>query len=525
MALMKRNFKLNCCDYMKNILGLDLGTNSIGWALIKTNFDSKEGNIQGLGSRIIPMSQDILGKFDSGVSISQTAERTGYRGVRRLYQRNILRRERLHRVLNILGFLPEHYANAIDFENRFGQFKKHTEEKLNYCKNQQGGHDFIFMDTFNEMANDFKGQSTVAKVPYDWCLYYLRKKALTQKISKQELAWVILNFNQKRGYYQLRGEEEEVIEGKTKEFISLKVKQLTDSGEVIKKTGDILYDVIFENEWKYDKQIVKTENWEGKEKEFIVTSTVKKDGEIKRTYKAVDSEKDWVAIKAKMEQDIDASKKHVGQYIYEILLQNPKQKIRGKLVKTIERKYYKEEFKAIMAEQIKHHLELQNKKMYEDCVKELYSRNEAHQNNIKDKGFDYLFTDDIIFYQRPLKSKKSTISGCQYESRHFKKRVIDKVTGLEKEVWENESLKAIPKSHPLFQEFRLWQFIKNLGIYQKEDEKGNIIDQDITQDLFKSEEDWAELFTFLSLKKDVDQKQLIQYLVSHKRIEKANKDN
>jgi CRISPR-associated endonuclease Csn1 len=510
---------------MKRILGLDLGTNSIGWALIETQFDKKEGNIKGLGSRIIPMSQDILGKFDSGVSISQTAERTSYRGVRRLYQRNILRRERLHRVLNVLKFLPEHYANAIDFEKCLGQFKNHTEEKLNYCKNQQGGHNFIFMDTFNEMANDFKEHSQVDKVPYDWCLYYLRKKALSQKISKQELAWVILNFNQKRGYYQLRGEEEEVVEGKTKEYISLNVKQLIDSGEVIKKTGDKLYEVIFENDWKYDKQIVKTENWEGKEKEFIVTSTVRKDGEIKRTYKAVDSEKDWVAIKAKTEQDINASNKHVGQYIYETLLQNPKQKIRGKLVKTIERKHYKEEFKAIIAEQIKHHPELQNKKLYADCVQELYSRNEAHQNNIKDKGFDYLFTDDIIFYQRPLKSKKSTISGCQYETRSFKKKVIDKVTGLDKEIWENEPLKAIPKSHPLFQEFRLWQFIKNLSVYQKEDEKGNIVDQDITNTLFKSEEDWAELFAFLSFKKEVDQKQLIQYLIAQKRIERAKKDN
>ena len=54
---------------MKKILGLDLGTNSIGWALTKNDFDNKQGNIEGLGVRIIPMSQDVLGKFDSGVSI------------------------------------------------------------------------------------------------------------------------------------------------------------------------------------------------------------------------------------------------------------------------------------------------------------------------------------------------------------------------------------------------------------------------------------------------------------------------
>ena len=61
------------------------------------------------------------------------------------------------------------------------------------------------------------------KVPYDWALYYLRKKALTEMISKEELAWIILNFNQKRGYYQLRGEEEEEQSNKLVEFYALRV--------------------------------------------------------------------------------------------------------------------------------------------------------------------------------------------------------------------------------------------------------------------------------------------------------------
>lgn len=47
----------------KKILGLDLGTNSIGWALIDQDQENSKGEILGLGSRIIPMSQDIIGKF------------------------------------------------------------------------------------------------------------------------------------------------------------------------------------------------------------------------------------------------------------------------------------------------------------------------------------------------------------------------------------------------------------------------------------------------------------------------------
>ena len=200
--------------HMKKILGLDLGTNSIGWALVNQDFQEKQGKILGLGSRIIPMSQDVLGKFDSGQSLSQTAERTGYRGVRRLRERHLLRRERLHRVLNILGFLPEHYLKYIDFENNFGQFINETEPKIAYKKNELTNEfEFIFKTSFNEMLADFaKEQPQLLennkKVPYDWTIYYLRKKALTTKIEKEELAWLLLNFNQKRGYYQLRGEEE-----------------------------------------------------------------------------------------------------------------------------------------------------------------------------------------------------------------------------------------------------------------------------------------------------------------------------
>lgn len=514
---------------MKKILGLDLGTNSIGWALTTQDFDKKEGEINGIGSRIIPMSQDILGKFDSGQSHSQTSERTGYRGVRRLFQRNLLRRERLHRVLNVINFLPKHYADAIDFKKHFGQFKNNEEVKLNYRKNEQERHEFIFMDSFNEMVEEFKqtnpdlfyskknGKET--KIPLDWTIYYLRKKALTKKISKEELAWVLLNFNQKRGYYQLRGEEEEESNGKEKTFETLLISEVKDSSETIKKTGEPLFDIYFENGWKYDKQTTKLNDWLGKTKEFIVTTSELKSGEIKRSFKIVDSEKDWIAIKEKTQQDVKSFNDKngvvgVGQYIYETLLANPSQKIRGKLVKTIERKFYKEELEKIIETQIKFHPELQDRKLYNECVEELYARNEAHQNNIKDKDFKYLLKDDIIFYQRPLKSKKSTISNCPYEERYF----------IKDGVKNTQSIKCIPKSHPLFQEFRLWQFIQNLKIYQKDNNDDNKIDVDVTSTFFKTESDWVLLFDLINTKKEVEQKHIIDYLVVLKKIPKTKKD-
>jgi len=511
---------------MKKILGLDLGTNSIGWSLIEHNFVDKKGKIKGLGTRIIPMSQDILGKFDSGQSHSQTANRTSYRGVRRLCQRNLLRRERLHRVLKILDFLPKHYKDAIDFKKHFGQFKNSTEVKLNYRRNNEGKYDFIFMDSFKEMVAEFKDVGKETKIPLDWTIYYLRKKALTQKITKEELAWVLLNFNQKRGYYQLRQEEEDASYTSKKEYHSLKVKKVIATED--KNARGTWYHVLLENDWIYKRQSLESlENWTNKIKEFIVTTQLEKDGTYKldkegnitRSFSAVDSEKDWIAIKKKTEQDIEQSSKTVGQYVFEKLLEKPTQKIRGKFIKTIERKFYKDELHQILETQIKFHPELKDRELFKDCIEELYPRNQAHQKNIKGKDenemFIYLFIDDIIFYQRPLKSKKSLISNCPYEERVF---IKDGVRNTQK-------IKCIAKSHPLFQEFRLWQFLKNLKIYQKENKRNTKLDTDVTQYFFNSDDEWVSLYDHLNTLKEVHQKNIIDFLINEKKIEKGDKKN
>lgn len=503
---------------MKKILGLDLGTNSIGWAVVNANKEKCDDDtaylqpfgIDSSGSRIIPMDAAILGDFDKGNSISQTAERTGYRGVRRLRERHLLRRERLHRILDLLGFLPQHYAQNLD---RYGKISSDTEPKLPWRKNEQEKFEFIFQDSFNEMLSDFrKSQSQLVsdgqKIPYDWTIYYLRKKALSQKISKEELAWLILNFNQKRGYYQLRGEEEEENPNKLVEFYALKVVAVEDSGD--KKGKDTWYNVKLENGWIYRRTSSIPLDWVGKTKEFIVTTdlnedgTLKtdKDGNVKRSFRAP-KEEDWTLVKKRTENDIDkylkgASNRTVGTYIYDTLLRNPKQKVRGKLVRTIERKYYKDELRQILEKQKEFHSELRDKKLFAECVNELYSNNEAHKNNINNCDFTYLFMDDIIFYQRPLKSKKSLIDNCPYES-HFDK------DGKEYPV------KCIAKSHPLYQEFRLWQFVSNLRIYQREKEVAGKLktDVDVTSELLKNEDDYTALYEWLNDRKEITQDTLI----------------
>lgn len=170
----------------------------------------------------------------------------------------------------------------------------------------------------------------------------------------------------------------------------------------------------------------------------------------------------------------------------------PKQKIRGKLVRTIERKYYKNELLQILEKQKEFHPELQDRALYEACLEELYPQNDAHRNLISTRDLVYLLVDDILFYQRPLKSKKSLIANCPYEEYTH----TDKDTG---EV-RHFGIKCIAKSHPLFQEFRLWQFLSNLRIYQKEKIiNGKLcLDVDVTPVFLKSEDDYTSLFDWLN---------------------------
>ena len=66
--------------------------------------------------------------------------------------------------------------------------------------------------------------------------------------------------------------------------------------------------------------------------------------------------------------------------------------------------------------------------------------------------------DIIIFYQRNLKSQKSLISLCEFES----KEIVVNINGTKKN--KKVGSRVCPKSSPLFQEFKIWQVINNLVI-------------------------------------------------------------
>ncbi|MBQ0057973.1 MAG: type II CRISPR RNA-guided endonuclease Cas9 [Bacteroidales bacterium] len=501
---------------MKNILGLDLGTNSIGWAVVQQDNDGNYQHEIKLGTRIIPMQQDVISKFEGGSTIvTQTAARTQKRGMRHLNERRILRRERLLRVLHVLGFLPIHFDHSIGWDRNntktFGKFINPSKEpKIAWCKDSNGKASFLFQSSFEEMLADFQKHqpllvSDQKKIPYDWTLYYLRQKALSAKITKEELAWILLSFNQKRGYYQLRGKDDELMQDddKTKrvEYIEqLVVAVDTDEKESPKGRW---YNVHLQNGMVYRRQsTVSLADWIGKTRAFVVTTQLEadgsekldKDGNVKRSFRSPGPD-DWTLRKLRSEQTLAESGLTVGAYIYNHLLTDPSDKIIGGFIETIDRHYYKEELYAILRHQAQYHSELIDPAILQACSQELYSRNEAHQANLLQKDLIYMLVEDVLFYQRPLKSKKSLISECPYESHEY----VNKDSGEVK----TKHVKCIAKSNPYFQEFRIRQFIQNLKIY----DTTGLREQDVTSQYINATSD---LYQWLSERKSVTEESLIK---------------
>jgi len=106
---------------------------------------------------------------------------------------------------------------------------------------------------------------------------------------------------------------------------------------------------------------------------------------------------------------------------------------------------------------------------------------------------------DYIFYQRPLRSKKSTIANCPLEKRSY----IDKETNERKDV----PIKVCAKSNPYYQEFRVLQWLQNLRIYEIE------TDREVTAEFIGTAEDYETLFNFLMSQKEIDNEGLLKYFL------------
>lgn len=100
---------------MPTTLGLDLGTNSIGWALIETDEEGRPAGLIDLGSRI------FLEAVTPDKRVPKNRTRREKRAARRSYARRRMRRDSLVSILRSQGMLP---APGPEFESLFHDIER-----------------------------------------------------------------------------------------------------------------------------------------------------------------------------------------------------------------------------------------------------------------------------------------------------------------------------------------------------------------------------------------------------------------
>ncbi|HHT22105.1 MAG TPA: type II CRISPR RNA-guided endonuclease Cas9 [Bacteroidales bacterium] len=176
---------------MKTILGLDLGSASIGWALINEN--NNKTSIIDLGCRIIPYEGTEGKDFAKGTGESKNALRTKARTARRGYDRYQLRRKYLVNALVKVNMYPD-------------------EALRNLPKNE---------------------------------LWALRSKAVHSQITLKELGRLLLWLNQKRGYKSSRSDAN--LGKKDTEYVSLVKSRHEKIKELNLTIGQFFYNELSKN--------------------------------------------------------------------------------------------------------------------------------------------------------------------------------------------------------------------------------------------------------------------------------------
>ncbi|MEN8815597.1 MAG: type II CRISPR RNA-guided endonuclease Cas9 [Nonlabens sp.] len=450
---------------MKKILGLDLGTTSIGWALVNEATEKDESSsIIKLGVRVNPLTVDEKTDFEKGRPLSTNADRTLKRAARRNLQRYKLRRK------NLIDVLLKN--KIIDVNTQLTEIGKNT--------------------THQTLS--------------------LRALAATDKISLHDFAKVLLTINKKRGYKSSRKAVQEndgvAIDGMD---VAKKLydENLTPGQFVLsllnndKKfipdfyRSDLLaeFKKIWNYQKKYYKEILedslftelqgknKNATWAICEKPFNLVG-IKRTGNssqkklenyqwralalserldleqlvivLQEINGELNNSSDYLGKISDRSKELYFKNKTVGQYLYSQLLINPHTSLKNQV---FYRQDYLDEFEKIWVTQAKHHSIL--------------------SPQLKEE-----IRDIIIFYQRKLKSQKGLLSFCQFES--WKQDYIDTETGKTKQ--RTIGRKVIPKSSPLFQQAKIWQNLNNLEYHNEKEGKSLLVkelDEDVRQLLFQ----------------------------------------
>jgi CRISPR-associated endonuclease Csn1 len=460
---------------MKRILGLDLGTNSIGWAyVLEAENSHEESQILRLGVRVNPLSSDEIKNFSEGKSITTNADRTLKRHARRNLDRYQLRREDL---INL--FLREGWITLEDPLNEEGL---HTHETLK-----------------------------------------LRAYAVNGKVELKDLARIFLLINKKRGYKSSRKAKNEDESGQVinEIDIALKLKEenLTPGQYALQRLKNeqknlpVFYRSDLKREfnqiWQVHQSIypeILTSEFKrqilGKSKTSTTKIFYAKYGIDTIQNKGANKKLQAYEWRSKAATEVcdldimafalsevngnianssgylgeigDRSKilkledLTVGEFQYQQISKNPHSSLKNQI---FYRQDYMDEFDKIWEEQSSHHPIL--------------------SDEIKDT-----IRNKIIFYQRPLRSQKGLISFCEFESEEK----VRKVDGKEKIV--RIGSRVIPRSSPLFQHFKIWSILANVELSNKTLKVKRVLE----------DEEKEELFSFLNIKPKLSSKDVLKIL-------------
>jgi CRISPR-associated endonuclease Csn1 len=448
---------------MKKILGLDLGTTSIGWALVnEAEKSTEQSSIIKLGVRVNPLTTDEQSDFEKGNSITTNANRTLSRGARRNLQRYKLRRDALIQLMVTAGFIT-------------------NETKL---------------------AEDGKGTTHET--------LRIRSKSATERIELEELARVLIAINRKRGYKSSRKSKVEDDGSSIDGMATAKIlyeENLTPGQFVYQLLKDDKRHIpdFYQSDLKKEFELI----WDFQSK-FNPTLDTILFGELKdknktQTWAILAKPLGLVGIKLEGNTKVQKLKKYelrsnalterLSNEELAIVLQEINNTLKGSSGylgaisdRSKELFFNKETVGQNLYKQIhkNFHTSLKNQVFYRQDYLDEFEQIWETQKNFHATLTDALkqeVRDVIIFYQRKLKSQKHLISNCQFEMHH----------------------KAVPKSSPLFQEFKIWQVINNLEF--KNTKTGQISSWGMFDDEVR-----ISLFQELNIRGDFSHNQVLKFL-------------
>uniref|UniRef100_UPI00351177D8 type II CRISPR RNA-guided endonuclease Cas9 n=1 Tax=Xanthomarina gelatinilytica TaxID=1137281 RepID=UPI00351177D8 len=356
---------------MSKVLGLDLGTNSIGWALLDN--DKEEKKLQDKG--VLIFSEGV--KKEKGQEKSKAAERTGFRSARRIKFRRKIRKYQTLLVLAKHDMCPLTVDEVKEW--RKSNFKKYPAKP-----------------EFLEWLRTDEEQNINP--------YYYRDKASREKISKYDLGRALYHIAQRRGFLSNRLDQSDkgIIE-KHQPELDIIIKGGQNVAEIDKQINDYFepFEIIGKKQKELDageQQLLKL--YKG------LTSKLKESQNIEETKTELLNRLYKEEFKGAVKRGIsdldklisDLQCNTLGQafwILYKKDRNNADNKIRTKY--TSREEHYLHEFEVICKTQGLDGINEAKKdpsERYSGIVKELYK---------------------AIFYQRPLKSQKGLIGKCSLE--------------------------------------------------------------------------------------------------------------